>query len=198
MGVDAVTTNGGDQEDAFLYDSSLLRDLEGLEGLNHRLPSPCPTLNVRPLSVEDYDRGYLQLLKQLTVGGDVSREDFLARFHAMKSCPNTYYVTVVEDTEKGVVVGTATLVAELKFIRNLAKRGHLEDVVVSSDYRGRQLGKLVVQTIVHLARRVGCYKVTLDCKDPLTKFYADNGFTLEPGNANSMSLRFPDAGDATH
>ncbi|CAN7937664.1 unnamed protein product, partial [Ixodes hexagonus] len=190
--------NGGDSKDTFLYDPSLLDDLEGLEGLGRRLPLPCPGLKVRPLSTQDYDRGFLELLGQLTVGGDVSREDFLSRFHAMKSCPDTYYVTVVEDTDKGVVIGTATLVAELKFIRSLATRGRLEDVVISSDYRGRQLGKLVVQTIVHLARRVGCYKVTLDCKDPLTKFYTDNGFTLEPGNANSMSLRFPDAGNAAH
>ncbi|CAN8030924.1 unnamed protein product [Ixodes persulcatus] len=192
MAVDAALTNGGEAEDLFLYDPSLLKGLDDLKG------PPCDTLRVRPLSADDYDRGFLGLLSQLTVGGDVSREEFLARFHAMRSRPDTYYVTVVEDTERGVVVGTATLVAELKFIRNLATRGRLKDVVVSSDYRGRQLGKLIVQTVVHLARKVGCYKLTLDCKDSLTKFYADNGFTLEHGNANSMSLRFSDAGDAPH
>uniref|UniRef100_V5HK81 Glucosamine 6-phosphate N-acetyltransferase n=1 Tax=Ixodes ricinus TaxID=34613 RepID=V5HK81_IXORI len=192
MAVDAALTNGGEAEGSFLYDPSLLEGLDDLKG------PPCATLRVRPLSADDYDRGFLGLLSQLTVGGDVSREEFLARFQAMRSRPDTYYVTVVEDTERGAVVGTATLVAELKFIRNLATRGHLEDVVVSSDYRGRQLGKLIVQTMVHLARKVGCYKLTLDCKDPLTKFYADNGFTLEPGNANSMSLRFSDDSDAPH
>lgn len=34
-------------------------------------------LKVRPLQVGDYDRGFLQLLSQLTTVGNVSREDFL-------------------------------------------------------------------------------------------------------------------------
>lgn len=38
----------------------------------------------------------------------------------MKRCPNTYYVTVIEDTQLGQVIGAATLVTELKFIRNCA------------------------------------------------------------------------------
>jgi len=38
----------------------------------------------------------------------------------MKRCPNTYYVTVIEDVQLGQVVGAATLVVEKKFIRNCA------------------------------------------------------------------------------
>ena len=35
--------------------------------------SPGEGLRVRPLCVEDYDRGFLQLLAQLTTVGDISR-----------------------------------------------------------------------------------------------------------------------------
>ena len=42
------------------------------------------------------------------------------RFQAMKSCPNTYYVAVIEDIRKKQVVGTATLVVEQKFIHSTA------------------------------------------------------------------------------
>jgi hypothetical protein len=38
----------------------------------------------------------------------------------MKSCPNTYYVTVIEDTLTGQIVGSATLVVEQKFIHECA------------------------------------------------------------------------------
>ena len=38
----------------------------------------------------------------------------------MKSCPNTYYVAVIEDIRKKQVVGTATLVVEQKFIHSTA------------------------------------------------------------------------------
>jgi hypothetical protein len=86
--------------------------------------------------------GFIQLLSQLTKVGDISKEDFLGkfshhlwkftqnwwnalfaileRFASMKRCPNTYYVTVIEDTQLGQVIGAATLVTELKFIRNCA------------------------------------------------------------------------------
>lgn len=83
----------------------------------------------------------------------------------MKSCPSTYYVTVIEDTETGKIIGAATLFVEMKFIRNCAtvkktlssilfayetskavsiflQKGVIEDVVVSDQYRGKQLGKM--------------------------------------------------------
>lgn len=53
-----------------------------------------------------------------------------------------YYVTVVEDTRIGEIIGAATLVLEHKFIHDCATRGRLEDVVVNDTYRGKQLGKL--------------------------------------------------------
>lgn len=42
------------------------------------------------------------------------------RFESMQKCPNTYYVTVVEDTSLGRVVGSASLVLEQKFIHKCA------------------------------------------------------------------------------
>ena len=39
----------------------------------------------------------------------------------------------------------------------------VQDVVVSSSHRGKQLGKLVVSLASVLAARLGCYKVTLNC-----------------------------------
>lgn len=187
-------TNGGEPAaESSLFDPKLLEALETVEGVGVELPPADASLRVRPLSSGDYDRGFLDLLTQLTVGGDVSREQFMSRFEAMKAAPGTYYVTVIEDLDRGLVVASATLFAELKFIRGLATRGHIEDVVVSSEYRGRNLGKLVIQSLVRLGRRLGCYRITLDCKDTVVKFYANNGFSLEPGSANSMSLRFPPA-----
>ncbi|XP_075722947.1 glucosamine 6-phosphate N-acetyltransferase isoform X7 [Rhipicephalus microplus] len=182
--------NGGEPEDSLLFDPKLLESLDTVEGVNVELPATEPPLRVRPLSSGDYDRGFLELLTQLTVGGDVSREQFLDRFRAMKAAPGTYYITVIEDADRGTVVASATLFAELKFIRGLATRGHIEDVVVSSEYRGRNLGKLLIQTLVRLGKRLGCYRLTLDCKDTVIKFYANNGFALEAGSSNSMSLRF--------
>jgi len=47
---------------------------------------------------QDYERGFLQLLGELTSVGDISREAWEARFDDLKACKNTYYITVIEDT----------------------------------------------------------------------------------------------------
>ena len=64
-----------------------------------------------------------------------------------------------------------------------------QDVVVSDQYRGRQLGKFLVTVSVLLAAKLGCYKVTLNCKDEMTKFYNGIGFKCEEGDANFMVIR---------
>ncbi|XP_023222323.1 probable glucosamine 6-phosphate N-acetyltransferase isoform X2 [Centruroides sculpturatus] len=152
--------------------------------------NPGENLKMRPLSVGDYDKGFIYLLSQLTKVGNVSHEDFLRRFYSMKGCPDSYYVTVIEDIKKNRIVGSATLFIEKKFIRQTGLRGRLEDVVVSNEYRGKQLGKLLVESMRQLAEHLGCYKVTLDCRDQMVKFYSELGFALEPGNSNVMTLRF--------
>lgn len=152
--------------------------------------NPGEGLLVRPLKISDFHRGYLELLSQLTVVGNVTEEMFTERFLSMKQCKDLYYITVIEDTVTNQVVGSATLAIERKFIHSTGLRGRLEDVVINSDYRGKQLGKLVVATIAQLADHLGCYKITLDCKDQMIKFYTQFGFKLESGNSNMMNLRF--------
>merc|ERR1711863_194981 len=132
--------------------------------------SPGEGLVVRSLCLEDYDRGYLSLLSQLTSVGDISREEWEARWHQLRDSNSTYYVIVVEDRSMARVVGAATLVRERKFIHSCGSVGRLEDVVVSDDYRGKQLGKLLVTTASLLAVKLGCYKVTLNCNDKMIKF----------------------------
>lgn len=146
-------------------------------------------LIIRPLKSGDYDRGFLQLLTQLTEVGSISREQFLNRFHMMKTT-GSYYIIVIEDASTGKVIATATLVVEQKFIHNCALRGRLEDVVVSNKYRGKHLGKLVVKAVLQLSRYLRCYKLSLDCKDHLIPFYESLGFKREPSNANYLNMRF--------
>lgn len=178
-----------------LFPSTLLKDLELLEGNNQF--EPCEVKNqgegliIRPLNFDDFDRGFLQVLGQLTSVGEISREAWTQRWEEMKSCNSTYYVIVIEDTtvEGGMVIGAATMVIEKKFIHSCGSVGRLEDVVVSDVYRGKQLGKLVVNTATLLAVKLGCYKVTLNCNDKMIKFYSSIGYKSEDGNSNYMCIR---------
>ncbi|CAG5134444.1 unnamed protein product [Candidula unifasciata] len=152
---------------------------------------PGEHLHIRPLSIGDYEKGYLDLLKQLTAVGDVSKEDFIGRFSQMKSCEDTYFIVVIEDLKSGQIIGSATLVKEQKFIHHVSSRGRVEDVIVSDLYRGQQLGKILLDVLVALSQDLGCYKVSLECKDKNVEFYTQFGFQKTEGQ-NFMQLRFFD------
>ncbi|KAF2881617.1 hypothetical protein ILUMI_24560 [Ignelater luminosus] len=180
---------------SFLYDPALLEGLDWTSVNNLLSPSITNTepgeqwLLVRPLQLEDYDKGFLQLLSQLTAVGNVNRMTFERQYWAMQKSGG-YYVTVIEDTRNRRIIGAASLITEYKFIHEGGLRARLEDVVVNNTYRGKQLGKLIVLTVTLLAKKLGCYKMTLDCKDTLIVFYKSLGYKLEPGNANSMVIRY--------
>jgi len=109
----------------------------------------------------------------------------------MKNSHGMYYVTVIVDTTLDKIVAASTLFMERKFIRGCALRARLEDVVVNPNYRGKQLGKCIVEIVTNLGHALGAYKMTLDCKDKLIPFYKTLGYNLEPGNSNTMGIRYP-------
>lgn len=118
-----------------LYDTNLLRELKSVNDIT----SKDANLIVRPLQLDDFNRGYLALLKQLTSVGDVTQAEFKGtlwcflflkkkylksyipeRFLLMKSCQGTYYNTVIVDKETDRIIGAASLIVERKFIHHCA------------------------------------------------------------------------------
>lgn len=185
----------GTSLEGYLFNPELLKNLDWQSVrscLNPFVTNESPGENwllVRPLQLEDYDKGYLQLLSQLTTVGNISRSDFERQYWNMHKAGG-YLITVIEDTRNKRIIAASTLITEFKFIHNCALRARLEDVVVNNTYRGKQLGKLIVLTVTLLAKKLGCYKMSLDCKDSLIPFYKSLNYKLEPGNANSMMVRF--------
>ncbi|EDQ86824.1 uncharacterized protein MONBRDRAFT_27826 [Monosiga brevicollis MX1] len=131
---------------------------------------------IRPLAPGDYDRGFLQVLAQLTVVGEMTQTQFAERLKDMAANVQ-HHVIVMIDTETDKVVAAGTLFVEQKFIRNAGRAGHVEDVVVDSSLRGFGLGRAMLEYIRELARAAGCYKAILDCEDNLVDFYGKFGFT---------------------
>ncbi|CAG9763666.1 unnamed protein product [Ceutorhynchus assimilis] len=191
----ANNRQNGDFHPSYLYNPELLVGLDW-KSVQHSLKPSITNEDpgedyflVRPLRIDDYDKGFLQLIVQLTTVGDITKAQFEAQFLKMQKA-GCYFVTVIEDIRHSKIIGSATLVTELKFIHQCGNRARLEDVVVNNTYRGKQLGKLIVLTVTLLAKKLECYKMSLDCKDPLIPFYKSLGYMLEPGNANTMILRY--------
>ncbi|KAG2457857.1 SMAG1 protein, partial [Polypterus senegalus] len=97
------------------------------------------------------------------------------KFEHMKKTGD-YYVVVVEDVNIGTIIATATLIIEHKFIHSCAKRGRIEEVVVTDECRGKQLGKLLVSTLTLMSKKLNCYKITLECLPKNVAFYEKFGY----------------------
>ncbi|RKP12659.1 glucosamine 6-phosphate N-acetyltransferase [Piptocephalis cylindrospora] len=133
---------------------------------------------LRPLMPTDYAKGFLECLAELAEVGPVKEETFLEQYREMKES-GTYYVHVIEDTHRGRVVASATLLIERKFLRGCSKAGHIEDVVVSASERGKRLGVLLITQLRHAAQVLGCYKLLLNCSDKNIGFYEKCGLTQQ-------------------
>lgn len=165
-------------DDISLFDPRLLS--QSLDNLPQNI-------QVRPLQLSDHGNGYDTILSQLSPATEppLSLASFEKQFKIMASCdPKQYYVVVLVDkpvpaagaADKETIVGTATLLVELKFIRSGALAGHIEDVVVAPTHQGLKLGQALISTLTGLAKKVGCYKIILDCLDHNVGFYEKCGY----------------------
>lgn len=176
-----------------LFNDRLVKELDHSKcscynnhGISYKNPGSKDGRNLiaRPLERTDYSKDYLLLLSQLTKVGEYSRNLFEVQFDRMKKTPGCHYILVVEDPGcvngmKPRVVASASLVVECKFIHNAALRGRVEDVVVDVGYRGMHLGSLLLETLTLFSQTLGCYKVTLDCKEPMLQYYTKLGYENE-------------------
>ena len=141
---------------------------------------------IRNLEKEDYNKGYFNLLGQLTKAPEPSFEDWAKRFDLINKQEMTKII-VIESKEDNKVVGTISLMFEYKFIRNLGMIGHIEDFVVDEKCRGLKFGKILIEKAIEEAKNRGCYKILLDANDSVAGFYEKIGFSK---NSNGMSIYF--------
>ncbi|PQE23885.1 glucosamine 6-phosphate acetyltransferase protein [Rutstroemia sp. NJR-2017a BBW] len=132
----------------------------------------------RALQRSDFSRGHVTVLKDLAYVGNVTEEQWIERFDAMKKREDTYFVLViVKKTESGdVIIGTGTLVVELKFLGGLGVQGHVEDIAIAKDYHGMKFGMKLIKALDHIAAELGCYKSILDCAERTKGFYQKCGY----------------------
>src|SRR5262249_10707829 len=83
------------------------------------------------------------------------------------------YVALIE----GRVVGTATLIVEQKFIHKGGVVGHVEDVATHPEFQNQGIGAALLRHLIAEANRFGCYKMVLQCKPELMRFYEKHGFS---------------------
>jgi predicted N-acetyltransferase YhbS len=134
-------------------------------------------MTIREFNSEDIHNGLLNVLKETWFITDISDETLTQWLMSN----NYMFVAEIDNT----VIGTLTLHTQKKLIRNGGLCGFIEDVAVKSEYRGNNIGSLLVQEGIKKAKELGCYKVILSCFDERINFYTKNGFFRE-----SNTMRF--------
>lgn len=125
---------------------------------------------------------YLQYFELINIfrKTSFSEEDFINYF-----INTTSNIWIIELNNK--IIATGTILYEHKFIHNISKIAHIEDVCVHNDFRGKNYGKIMINHLIDQAKKENCYKVTLYCKEDLEKFY--NSCNMEK-NGIQMAIYF--------
>jgi glucosamine-phosphate N-acetyltransferase len=126
---------------------------------------------MRPLASTDYNRSHLQVLSVLTQAPDMGVEAYTSQFQSMRANPNTYYTLVIVDRTSDTIIGVGCVFMERKFLRNLGRVGHIEDIAVSKKAQGMKLGLRIIQALTAISEGQGAYKTILNCStDNIRKF----------------------------
>ncbi len=137
---------------------------------------------IKKLCVDDYDN-FLNLINQFKPTF-FTKEDFIV---LLRELSNNSDIWIIVDVTNNKFIATGTILYEKKFIHNLSKAAHIEDICVDSNQRGKGYGKILISHLVDQAKQHNCYKVILDCDINLNKFYESCGFI---NNGLQMTIKF--------
>jgi glucosamine-phosphate N-acetyltransferase len=121
-------------------------------------------IKIRILNKNDYNQ-YFYLIN-IFRKTDFTEEEFINNLLKINNNSNIW---VIELNNK--LIATGTILYEYKFIHNISKIAHIEDICVSINYRGKNYGKILMNHLIDEAKKENCYKATLYCNQDLEKFY---------------------------
>ena len=136
-------------------------------------------IKIIELSLE-YKNNYLDLLGELiNMRKDVSNEVFTEYLKFLNKFNNKVFLIKYMNE----ICGTAKIFIEPKSYDNVS---HIEDVVINTKYRNLKLGSQLLNYLIEYSKNNNCYKIVLNCKDNISKFYEFNNFIKE---GNQMVYR---------
>lgn len=119
-------------------------------------------------NIEDY----FECVEELMNAGDKSSMKELGdKLLTLHKDRYEVYVYLIDNK----IVATTAILYEYK-LRYKQPKAYIEDVAVHKQYRGRGLGKKMVEHCVKVAKEKNCYKIVLSCNDDLVDFYRGLGF----------------------
>jgi len=119
---------------------------------------------IRKLNTSDYIN-FLHLINQFR-STTFTLQEYI---RILSKIENNSTIWVIEYNNE--LIGTATILYEYKFIHNMSKLAHIEDVCIDKNYRNKGIGNILINYVINEANKEKCYKITLDCDEILEHFY---------------------------
>lgn len=124
---------------------------------------------IRKLNENDYE-SFKILINDFRIT-HFTKDEFINRLNLINKNSEIW---VIEYNKE--LISCGTIIYEYKFIRNLCKLAHIEDICVLQKYRNKGIGKILIDHLVNITQNNNCYKITLYCEDNLEKFYSKSEF----------------------
>jgi hypothetical protein len=106
----------------------------------------------------------------------LNKADFQYKFDQIfPMYESLYKIIVAQDLKTNKIVGSGSLVMELKIHKN-CKHAHIEDINMKSGHG--KLGQKLVSTLTTLSWHNGCYKCIVGSKQKNTQFFERCGYEL--------------------
>lgn len=147
---------------------------------------------IREVEESDIENGgLLEVLENLAPIGGLTKIAARAILKEIKSNPlHRIFVAVVEEgIDRGLIIGTTTLLVEPKFIFCGGRVGHIEDVAVRAGYQRRGIGFKLVNYATEQSVMMRCVRTVLDCSDENIPFYEKIGYSY---HGNTMKIQSKD------
>jgi glucosamine-phosphate N-acetyltransferase len=126
-------------------------------------------LNCNPNLIKTIKEQYLLLHSELTSTSYIETNLFLENVERISEM-GTIIVGMIYHGDSFEIIASGTIIIDPKTIIEGRNVGHIEDVVVSKEMRGKGISQKILDTLNLIAREKNCYKVILDCNEEVKKF----------------------------
>ena len=120
---------------------------------------------------------YMVLLSILSITSEISETIFIQNVLEIseRGCIFIGYIGIPGNSDFEII-STGTLFLEIKLSHGGKSVGHIEDIIVHSDFRGKGISSIIINNLINESINKNCYKIILQCKTEICTVYERIGF----------------------
>ena len=115
------------------------------------------------------------------VGNDYREKYFTKTIEEVNKCNGKILLSKENEKIVGLIVGLINNDETEKYDFKAPKRGRITELIVDKDYRGKQIGKQLLDSMKEHLKSIGCEKILIAVfgyNERAIKFYEKNGYHI--------------------